>query len=149
MKKEMDDYFLFDMTMPEVAKIRETTIRGKSAAQQKMEQEFSSPILDNNGFNKRWEQHRAIQLDIEDSFEISTKSDWAGHALNVWHDTKERLKRDFDVDLDVDPNVHERLKNISKLYQSRPVQVTSELIGWANVRSSISLRETQIDRVEP
>jgi hypothetical protein len=131
-KKEMDDFFLFDMTMPEINKIREAAIKGRSAAGQKIDQEFGSPIRDSEGYNKRVEQYRAIQEGVEDPFEISTKSDLAGHALNVWHDTKRRLKRDFDVEAHLDPKVHERLEKIPKLYQSRPVQVTDELIGWAN-----------------
>lgn len=52
--------------------------------------------------------------------------------MNVWHDTKDQLRLNFDVEADIDPKVHERLKKLSKLYQSRPVQVTDELIRWAN-----------------
>ena len=85
-----------------------------------------------SGLTKRLEQYRAIDESIQAPFEISTKSDLAGHALNVWHDTKDQLRLNFDVEADIDPKVHERLKKLSKLYQSRPVQVTDELIRWAN-----------------
>jgi hypothetical protein len=131
-KKVMDDYFLFDMTMPEIVKIREVANKGRSAAMQKINQEFGSPIRDNDGYRKRLEQYRALPDGIDDPFEISTKSDLSRHALNLWHDTKERLTRDFDVEVNIDPEVLERLEKISKLYQSRPVQVTDDLVSWAN-----------------
>lgn len=131
-KKLMDDYFLFDMSMPEIAKIREATVKGTGAARQKISEEFGGPVRDNEGYNRRWAQFREIKEGIEDPFEISTKADLAGQALTMWHDTKERLKRDFDVDVEIDQKVIERLETISKLYQSRPVKVTKELIAWGN-----------------
>jgi hypothetical protein len=132
LKKEMDDYFLFDITMPAVSKIREAAGKGKSAAMQKINQEFGTPVRDHKGHGERFEQYRAVPAGIENPFEISTTGDLAGHALNVWRDIKERLKRDFDVSADLDPKVIERLETISKIYQSRPVQVTDELISWTN-----------------
>jgi hypothetical protein len=131
LKKSMDDYFLFDMTMPAIDKIRLAAHVGKGAAMQKINEEFGSPIRDSEGFSKRLERHRVIRDEIKDPFEISTTSDLAGHALNVWRDTKERLSQDFGVETEIEPKVHERLERISKLYQSRPVRVTDELIAWA------------------
>ncbi|MEQ1938051.1 hypothetical protein ABMA46_07345 [Mesorhizobium sp. CN5-321] len=131
-KKEMDDTFLFDMTLPEIGKLREAANKGKTSARQKIADEFGSPVHDNEGHNRRWAQFREIPEEIKDPFKISTKDDLAGYALKVWHETKQRLKRDFGVDADVDPKVIERLEKISKLYQSRPVHVTDELIAWAN-----------------
>jgi hypothetical protein len=129
----MDDFFLFDMTVPEINEIRKAAMQGKSAAMKKINEEFGSPIRDAEGYGKRVEQYRAVREGIEDDpFEISAKDDLAKLSLNLWRDTKERLKRDFDVDADVDATVRERLEKISKLYQSRPVKVTDELIGWAN-----------------
>jgi hypothetical protein len=131
-KRVMDDYFLFDMTWREISKIEEAATKGKGTAMQKINQEFGSSSPDSEGYKKRLEQYDAVQVGIKDHFRTSTKSDLAGLALNAWHDTKERLRRDFDVEVDIDPRVHERLEKVSRLYQSRPVQVTNELIGWAN-----------------
>lgn len=131
-KKEMDDTFLFDMTMPEISKLRAAMNKGKEAARQKIGQEFGSPVRDNEGHNRRWAQFHEMPEDIKDAFKISIKEDLARYALKVWQETKERLKRDFNVDTDVDQKVIDRLVTISKLYQSRPVQVTDEMIAWAN-----------------
>src|SRR5690606_38058585 len=57
-KKEMDDYFLFDMSMPGINKIREAALKGKGAAMEKINQEFGNPIRDIEGYGKRLEQHR-------------------------------------------------------------------------------------------
>src|SRR5262249_29384759 len=59
LKKMMDDYFLFDMSMPEIEKIRAAAIKSKTAAMKKIDQEFGSPIRDNEGYSKRLEQYRA------------------------------------------------------------------------------------------
>jgi hypothetical protein len=131
-KKVMDDYFLFDMTVPEITKLREAIRNGKAKAKQKIDEEFGSPIRDADGYGKRLAEFRKVPDPAGDPFQFSTQNDLAGHTLQVWAEAKERLKRDFDVDAEVDPKVIERLKEISKLYLSRPVQITDKLIGWAN-----------------
>ena len=132
LKKELDDYFLFDISLPKIRKIEKITNDGRRAARQKIAKEFGKPIRDIEDHNRRFAQFREIPDDIEEPFKISKQEDLAGHALKVWQEIKERLKRDFDVDIDIDPKVIEQLEKISKLYQSRPVQVTADLIAWAN-----------------
>jgi hypothetical protein len=132
LKKVMDDFFLFDMCMPEINKIREAAIKGQGAAMNKITEEFGSPIRDNEGYNKRLVQYRAIRLEIDSPFDISTKDNLAEHALNLWKDTQERLKRDFSVNVNVDAKVIERLTKISDLYKIRPVKVTDEIVAWGN-----------------
>jgi hypothetical protein len=131
-KKVMDDYFLFDMSMPELSRMNQATIKAKSTALELISREFGSPIRDSEGYAKRLDQWRAIPQGIEDPFDVSTKSDLAGRALSEWDDAKERLKRDFNVEVEIDLQAIERLRRISKLYQRRPVNVTQELIAWAN-----------------
>lgn len=134
LKKTMDDFFLFDMTMPALDKICEATLKGKAAATLKINEEFGSPICDSEAYGRRLEQRRAIQESIKDAFQISTSGDLAGRALDMWADSKKRLKQDFDVQIEIDKKALERLAAISKLYGSRPVKITSELIAWAEDR---------------
>lgn len=131
-KKVMDDYFLFDMSLPEINKIQQATNKGKNAAREKIANEFGSPIRDIEGYSRRSKQLQELPNDIKDPFLISTKDDLAGQALKIWKETKERLQRDFDVNAEVDPKIIERLEEISRQYQSRPVKVTEELIRWAD-----------------
>lgn len=134
LKKEMDDYFLFDMSVPPISELKNAVTQAKNIALQKIHAEFGNPIHDSVGYSKRVEQHRAISDDFGNLFAISVKGNLAGEALDWWREAKDRLKRDFDVDASIDPRVIERLEKISKLYQSRPVEVTDELIAWGNRR---------------
>ncbi len=131
-KKEMDDYFLFDMTMPQIREIKKVMSEGKAAAGQKLDQEFPNPIRQDESYRRRLEQFRNIGDHIENPFEISVEGNLASHALDLFNSGKKRLHTDFAVDVEVDPKVLERLEEISKLYQTRPVRVTAQLIGWAN-----------------
>ncbi|KKB10415.1 hypothetical protein VE26_09895 [Devosia chinhatensis] len=131
-KKVMDDYFLFDMAMPEINNLRLAAEKGKTAARAKIDAEFGSPIRDNEGYSARFAQFRQIPPNIEDPFLISTREDLAAYALKQWKQTKLHLKTDFDVEAEVDVGTINRLRAISELYQSRPVKVTEELISWAN-----------------
>ncbi|ESZ21281.1 hypothetical protein [Mesorhizobium sp. L48C026A00] len=129
-KKVMDDYFLFDMSMPEITKVREAIRDGKAKAKQKIDEEFGSPIRDADGYGRKLAQYRNVPEPLGDPFQSSTCNDLAGNTLKIWVEAQQRLKRDFDVDAQVDPKVIKRLEALSKLYQSRPVKVTEELIAW-------------------
>jgi len=131
-KKEMDDYFLFDMSMSDVSKVSQGIGHGKGAAMEKINEEFGRPVRDVEGYKKRVAEHREIPEPIGDPFEFSTQNDLAGQTLKAWEEAHRRLKRDFGVDTGVDAKALERLTSISKLYQLRPVLVTNELIAWAN-----------------
>jgi hypothetical protein len=132
LKNEIDTYFLFDMTRSEISKIRDAATNGRREAEQRIQREFGIPVHDNEGYNKRWQQLSAIQCEFRNAFDISKRNNLAEHVLTVWYDTKRRLKQDFDIDTDIEPEIYERLKAISKLYQARPVNVTAELIQWAD-----------------
>ena len=132
LKTEMDDYFLFDMTMPGIQLLSESANRGSVAAMQKIQDEFGSPIQDSDGYCKRSSQHHSATFEIDEPFEISKTKNLAGYALELWSESKLKLKRDFDVDIEIEPKAKERLETISKLYQKRPAHVTDELVSWAN-----------------
>lgn len=131
-KKKMDDYFLFDMTLPEHRRVRLAIEQGKTKAIAIVGKEFGSPITDSEGYARRLADVRRVPEPRQNPFEFSTQNDLAEHLLRVFDEAKERLKRDFGVEIAVDALTVERLTSISKLYQNRPVQVTSDLIAWAN-----------------
>ncbi|MER9062723.1 hypothetical protein [Mesorhizobium sp. M0698] len=135
-KKVMDDYFLFDMSTPEISKVREAIRNGKAKAKQKMDEEFGSPIRDADGYGKRLAEYRNTPEPLGDPFQFSTRNDLAGNTLKIWEEAQDRLKRGFEVAAQVDPTVIERLEALSKLYQSRPVNVTEELIAWGMLTSN-------------
>ncbi len=62
-KKIIDDYFLFDMTMPEIEKLRLATNTARNSAVKAIEQEFGSPITDTTGYSERHRQLQAVKAD--------------------------------------------------------------------------------------
>lgn len=132
LKKEMDDYFLFDMTHPHSDIIRLSISGGKQKARDQIKNEFGNPIRDSHGYQRRSAQLNAIKSKIDDQFSISKHSDLAGKTLELWFTSKDALSQHFSVEISVDDKVIERLKAISNLYQTRPVQVTDKLISWAD-----------------
>ncbi|MGY3332970.1 hypothetical protein ACVILI_005987 [Mesorhizobium sp. USDA 4775] len=133
-KKVMDDYFLFDMSMPLVNHIRKQVDGGRAKAMRKIDEEFGSPVKDVEGYNKRIAAYHEIVGKIDDPFKISASSNLGGHLLTIWHDAKARLGREFDVEIELEPDKLGRLQRISALYESRPVEITDELIGWTALR---------------
>jgi hypothetical protein len=132
LKNTLDSYFLLDMTIPDYHKVREALVRGKSRANEIVNQEFGSPIRDADGYGKRLKPMRGIQDNIGNAFEVSSRGDLAGLVLRLWHEGRAQLERHYDVKVDMDTSVLVRLERLSELYQSRPVEITDELISWAN-----------------
>jgi hypothetical protein len=132
LKKEIDDYFLFDMTMPAIAIIQQSVYQGRSLATEAINKEFGNPIRDVKGYNQKLEKLRDIQFEYRDGFTISSNEDLAKHALNAWGEANRLLKQNFNIDIDINPEARSRLELISKIYQHRPVKITDELIKWAD-----------------
>lgn len=131
-KKIMDDYFLFDMSMPEINRIRMTINKYKEIVNGLVHKEFGNPVRDAEGFSKRMGQLAKIEDDIKNPLAISGKDNLAKRILDIWHGAKKILKGDFGIDAEIEQEVVDKLEIISDLYQSRPVNVTAELIKWAN-----------------
>jgi len=132
LKKEMDTYFLFDLVRPNVEKIRMSISGAKSLAYKKVDKEFGSPIKDSQGYRVRLDQIQVIKDSIKNQLDISAQGNLAGEVLDMWSFAKERLKQDFDIDIEIDIEVLRQLNLISDLYQRRPVDVTPELIDLAD-----------------
>ncbi len=116
LKREMDDYFLFEMTMSQVKKINEALFQNKLAAR----------IDVSDRSTEKWN----FEFHVDNPFELSQNNTLAKHVLEFLRDAKRRLESDYGVD----PIIEKRLEVISKLYESRPVTVTNELIEWASGR---------------
>lgn len=133
LKNEIDDYFLIDMTYPAVDSIRLACSEAKNKAMEKIRLEFGSPIRDGQGYSKRVEQWRSIPEEVKDCAQVVfAREDLAERALSVWHEAKVRLEADFGVEAHIDEAIIFRLEQLSKVFRSRPIKVTDELIRWAN-----------------
>jgi hypothetical protein len=132
LKKEVDDYFLFDMVMPQWEKCRKALNASNSKAHEAINTRFGSPIEDSVGYGAELEKLRAINIVIEDPLSISRGENLAEHVLNLVIEAKDGFKSAFGVPLEIDTAMLDRLAAISKLYNDRPVKVTDELIAWAD-----------------
>lgn len=132
LKTEVDHYFLTDMVWPAVDKVRLAIEDGKGRAMKTISAEFGSPIRDLERYRKRIEQYRAIRNTDDEPTPLSELGNRAESTLKVWNDARRGLKDQFGVEISTDSETLERLSLISKLYQSRPIRVTPELIELAN-----------------
>ena len=128
LKKKMDGYFLFNMTIPALQSITEAIRSAKSVAQEKVGVEFGNPIRDAKGFSDRHSVLNEVKHEIHDALQVSTEDNLAQEALELLQQAHRKLARDFDIKLEVEDEIRGRLSELSELYKNRPVTVTDELI---------------------
>ena len=131
LKKKADDYFLFDICLANVDKIRDSIRAGQNNAREKISSEFGTPIKDLKGYGERLNQLGEI-LDSpgKDLFEISQRENLAGKILSNAQHAKAKLKEYVEIEIEFDGQTVERLEHVKELYGNRPVDVTDELIKW-------------------
>ncbi|MHC2215499.1 hypothetical protein [Rhizobium leguminosarum] len=131
LKKNVDDYFLFDMCMRCADQIYRPIINGKAKVREKLNKEFGRPITDVAGYDAKLEKLRLIVERLENQFNISKAENLARRILATGDAAKLQLKENFDVVIDFEGDAVQRLTAIAHLYDNRPVKVTDELISWA------------------
>lgn len=131
LKKNVDDYFLFDMCMRCADQIYRPIISGKAKARENLNKEFGSPITDVAGYNAKQAKLSSIVERLEDQFNTSKSANLARKILATGDSAKLQLRETFDVVIDFEGEAVQRLTSIAHLYDNRPVKVTDELISWA------------------
>lgn len=132
LKKQVDDYFLFDMCARNDDGIQRAIVKGREKAREVIAGEFGSPIKDSSGYSRRSLQLAEVKDRIDDPFRLSQSKNLAREILNMAEDAKKKLSAYFGVEVSFSEAEIYRLNTISKLYDNRPVRVTDELISWAN-----------------
>lgn len=130
LKNEIDSYFLFDMTRIQYTKVRASLQESHSQANSVLKKRFGSPVSDIAGFSDELQKLRSIQLDIKDPLEVTKRENLAEKILNLIIEAKDGFQRDFGIPVEIDADVLDRLAQISKLFENRPVKVTDKLIAW-------------------
>lgn len=131
LKKQMDDYFLFDMCH-HIGGPQQAIVNGERHARDVISKEFGSPVRDMAGYSRRIEQINEIENHIQDALKASESGNLAELMLQQAQKSKTKLKTYFDIDVTFDEEDIERLSKISELYKNRPVKITDELISWAD-----------------
>lgn len=132
LKKEMDTYFLFDITCRLKEVIQRSIWDGAESARQKVSAEFGNPVTDLEGHNNRQAQLREIKTQLEEPFEVGRRENLAEAVLTWARDAKHALKQHFGVEIAFDPTTLEKLAEVSAAYNTRPVKVTDRLIALSN-----------------
>ncbi len=135
LKKEMDDYFLYDMTMNVYRQFQHPFSSAYAQARSDIEKEFGSVVSDHEGYGAKHAQLREASFKIEEPFKIAMSQNLAGIMRERALDCVTRFQEAFSIDVNLDEGLMARLAAISDLYASRPVEVTDELIQWANRNS--------------
>lgn len=133
-KQMMDTYFLFDATMPELASLVASASNMQSAASAKISEEFPAPISEAAAYHGRLAHIQNLPSFPKNPFRIAETGDLAGQILTTWQEIEQTLKREFGVEAEVDDIVLKRLQRLSTLFQSRPVEITEDLIRWTTNR---------------
>ena len=71
-------------------------------------------------------------------FMVPERGNLADRIVQMAELARVKLKDTFSINVDFDAKVMERLHSISALYENCPVQVTDELISWAQEREPIT-----------
>ncbi|MGV1924782.1 hypothetical protein ACQZ6S_05725 [Agrobacterium tumefaciens] len=132
LKKEVDDFFLFDITMNIYKSLDNSFSKATSEARSNISKEFGSPVRDVEGFNLKHEQLRDAAFKLDKLFEIAKTQNLAKLVNERAVSCASKFKANFGLDVELDEALMTRLAAVSAIYDSRPVEVTTELIEWAN-----------------
>jgi hypothetical protein len=132
LKREVDLYFVYDIVSQLSHKYELVIHKSKAAARSIIDKKLGPPLNDSKNQSQRLEQLREIKERPSDLFEIGHNGDAAAHVLRWGKEASEKLKKYFDVDLELDPEDTRNLELVSQHYSSRPIKVTSELIALAD-----------------
>lgn len=132
LKKEVDDFFLFDITMNIYRNIDRAFSKATSEARSNIDKEFGSPIRDVKGSTLKNEQLRDATFKLDKLFEIAKTQNLAKLVNERAVSSASKFKTSFGLDVELDETLMTRLAAMSAIYDRRPVEVTTELIEWAN-----------------
>lgn len=129
LKHELDAIFIFDMASPLYSRIREPIWEGRQNAQKAIDIEFGSPISDIEGYQRRIQDLRSVEEELENVWEVAHRADLAKEIVDWANRSKDRLKEKFDVDIKFDSSILADLDLISNAYRNQPIHVTKKLIS--------------------
>lgn len=133
-KRQMDSYFIFDIYM-RMDGVGRAFADARSEAEGALKREFGAVAKDPDAYGKRLAQLREIKFRLDDPFAIVSNGGNLGAAvIDMIHDTMRKLKDGFGTELKMDAEDLKRLQKLAEVGANRPVQVTEELISWADAR---------------
>lgn len=138
LKHEMDSVFLFDICRPLASSLKKQITMGRTAANEHIRQKYGSPVTDLEGHNADHAKLREVQCEFDDLFERAKTENIAQEILKEALSAKALLAAHFEIEVEFDQEVVERLEAMTGIIDKRPVTVTPKLIEWAHWREEAS-----------
>ncbi len=129
LKREMDNYFIFDMCVNNDEGIQRAILDAQAKARTVIKNEFGSPIMDASGYAKRNAQLAEIRDRAADPFEVAKRGNLAEAILKMADEAKQKMSGYFQVEIEYDEKEISNLHTISEIYEKRPVEVTEALVS--------------------
>ncbi len=130
LKREMDTFMLLDCCYWLMKPIDEALMAAKHRANALVDADFKKD-QDSVRYNAR-KAMLDFSTRVENNKELSEAGTLASRKLALIEDARSRLQREFGMDLDLDPAIIDRLRRLDDLYRNRPVQITPEILAWAD-----------------
>ena len=131
LKNLVDSYYILDCLSPCAAEINTKIAEGLRSAMQKIKEEFKSPISDSIGYAARLEKYREIRFDVDEPLILAKERIFADQLLLLWKASKEKLKKDFDVEIEIEEKILERIREIAKISKHKSLKIEKHMILWA------------------
>ncbi|MEH3111291.1 MAG: hypothetical protein PGN22_14440 [Agrobacterium cavarae] len=127
LRKAVEDMFIFDMCMNLYGVVRNPL----DAARLVVSNQIVSETDLAQNFEKQ-ERLNSIKLHVDQPLEACRTGNLAKMMLEVARVGRLRFHEEFGVEVEFDEVRIERLKKIAEMSDKRPLQVTDELIRWAD-----------------
>lgn len=134
LKRKVDSVFIFDICTPLASSVRQSIDKCRSNVMVQLQQEFGSPVTDLEGWNAKHEKLRNIVGKEEDLFERVQTENIAKSVLFIVSEAERKFKEGFGVEPEFSSSVIERLEKLSRLCKKRPLEISEELIEWAEAK---------------
>lgn len=134
LKRQMDDYFVFDMCMLGDEQMHRTIVKAQQRAKEIIDKEFGNQVTDSEGYSQRRAQLAEIKDRVADPFKVAQTKNLASEILSLCDNAKDKMKRYFDIEIQFAETDITRMKAISALHENRPIKVSDEIIAWAEAR---------------
>jgi hypothetical protein len=135
LKKQIDEVFLFDMSLRLAEELGKSIESARSQASALIDSEFGSPISDIEGYNARLAAFREIVFETKDMY-LRRGGNLAQDLLDQTETAKQAFQRQFGIDVQFDGEALRKLALVSQWYAAQPLAITDEMIIMAERKKS-------------
>lgn len=132
LQHDVESIFIFDICSPLASSVRQSIETAKPEARVVADQQFGSPISDLDGWNDFQKHLQSVVSSQDDLFERAKSENIAQGILNLAEKAKTLIKEISPAALVFNEDVIVRLKKLAEIDRRRPLEITPELLEWAD-----------------